>query len=939
MSWKNTVCLLGALLFTGNAFGVCMETTYTLPKGGDSSYDDYLYSSTAKYEKRKEGQTVRAYVCGQGYCSVGETMRLANAAIGSGASKSDAVYKCVNNPDSDRTGYGWQVFSVDSYCTVGAGKFKYNSLLKVYEYNNKYCSEINEIKDLGTILGIGNGDLIAIASSENITVQQVFNQIKIRKVKIKNKTMSASDFAKIKKLINKSENEIRQDLADMGAAIEGMQQDIKNIKGDVNALEREQFWDDIVNRMQNAKLNRLARKLRGVKSELKTKVNEEQVMDLINNTIKDMELTDEQVAQVKDMITESARKTKMDINKINAKLRSMNWRITKNEAQIAWVRFYNNLRNNSQDRKIKNLGDKLADMEKEQLTESDVERLIEEELKTIKLDKIQLNIVRTEIDKATRGLKIKLSKLTKRVDDLESEIDGIKTELTKQKVNAWFDRIKNNFVNGVQDAKIKALGNKIDKLKKDIKERPTEDDVMDMIQDAIDEAELNDTQLAQVKSLIDKEIDKLGGDVQKLKKRLNSLSVRVAKLEARMWWNEMQDKFQSLKIEKINRKMKNLQSQINEKMNEEQVMDLIEEALSDAELSDAQTKQVEETIRASAKKANARMDRIDKRISKLAQRIRKVEWDVNQLKLKLAKVDWENDKRYEALRAKDKKLDKAITKINKDIKSIEKQLDSKVSRDEARNMIQKAVDDAVAELGADLSAEIQATFNQIVAELNAAISELVGQIESRLAKVEADVAALQEQNTKLLNNIASLQSLTASQRSQINSLRAEVAKKTTAEEVVALILENTKSMTDGQKQEVVALIAEYTKTLSAGQKAQVNAMIASYVDPQIKQLNADVAKVRQQEVARDKINSAMSVLNAFASGADVSVWKNAEGKFNTARLASDATAGVVLGTAGGLISNSIIKKNQIKKGFEDINCSVGGQVVSNYADEFMVGMQ
>ena len=142
-----------------------------------------------------------------------------------------------------------------------------------------------------------------------------------------------------------------------------------------------------------------------------------------------------------------------------------------------------------------------------------------------------------------------------------------------------------------------------------------------------------------------------------------------------------------------------------------------------------------------------------------------------------------------------------------------------------------------------------------------------------------------------------------------------------------------------KKQEVVALIIEYTQKLSAGQKAQVEAMIASYVDPQIKQLNADVSKVRQQEVARDKINSAMSVLNAFATGADVRVWKNAEGKFNTARLASDAAAGVVLGTAGGLISNSIIKKNQIKKGFDDVKCSVGGQIVSDYADEFVVGVQ
>lgn len=71
----------------------------------------------------------------------------------------------------------------------------------------------------------------------------------------------------------------------------------------------------------------------------------------------------------------------------------------------------------------------------------------------------------------------------------------------------------------------------------------------------------------------------------------------------------------------------------------------------------------------------------------------------------------------------------------------------------------------------------------------------------------------------------------------------------------------------------------------------------------------------------------------------VSVWKNAEGKFNYARLASDSIAGVVLGTAGGLITSSVVKKNQIKNGFEDIMCTVGGQNVANWGDEFRVGIK
>ena len=99
-----------------------------------------------------------------------------------------------------------------------------------------------------------------------------------------------------------------------------------------------------------------------------------------------------------------------------------------------------------------------------------------------------------------------------------------------------------------------------------------------------------------------------------------------------------------------------------------------------------------------------------------------------------------------------------------------------------------------------------------------------------------------------------------------------------------------------------------------------------------------IAVNQQQEY---KIRDAEKILDAFTERAESerSVWKTSEGKFNTTRLASDITAGVVLGTVGGVVTGVVIKKNQVKKGFEALHCTVGGQKVAEWGDEFSVGLQ
>ncbi len=91
--------------------------------------------------------------------------------------------------------------------------------------------------------------------------------------------------------------------------------------------------------------------------------------------------------------------------------------------------------------------------------------------------------------------------------------------------------------------------------------------------------------------------------------------------------------------------------------------------------------------------------------------------------------------------------------------------------------------------------------------------------------------------------------------------------------------------------------------------------------------------------SRRKISDAHTVLRGMADTFKVSVWKDEEGKFNTARLASDSVAAVVLGTTGALVTSNIVKKNQVENGFEDIKCTIGGQTVADWGDEFRVGIQ
>ena len=94
-----------------------------------------------------------------------------------------------------------------------------------------------------------------------------------------------------------------------------------------------------------------------------------------------------------------------------------------------------------------------------------------------------------------------------------------------------------------------------------------------------------------------------------------------------------------------------------------------------------------------------------------------------------------------------------------------------------------------------------------------------------------------------------------------------------------------------------------------------------------------------QNASRLKITRAYARMNALSDNFQVSVWRDKQGNFNTSRLASDSIAAVVLGTTGALVTSHIVKKNQLSSGLDDIQCTVGGQVVASFGDEFSIGIQ
>ena len=178
----------------------------------------------------------------------------------------------------------------------------------------------------------------------------------------------------------------------------------------------------------------------------------------------------------------------------------------------------------------------------------------------------------------------------------------------------------------------------------------------------------------------------------------------------------------------------------------------------------------------------------------------------------------------------------------------------------------------------------------------------------------------------------------------------DIAKKIA--EKYATDIENFKC--DDTKDVKADVVSDNNKKMSSGASAWVVKQVEadeSVADEQKKTAEKSSKQQskqdKKQEAKQDNTKKNKEIIAAHDNlkeffnkvDSDKSVWKNADGSFNTIRLASDLTAGVVLGTVGGVVSGVLIKKSQVEKGFDALHCTVGGQKIADWGDEFTVGLR
>ena len=218
--------------------------------------------------------------------------------------------------------------------------------------------------------------------------------------------------------------------------------------------------------------------------------------------------------------------------------------------------------------------------------------------------------------------------------------------------------------------------------------------------------------------------------------------------------------------------------------------------------------------------------------------------------------------------------------------------------------------------------------------LNKHFENLKNGIVEDIMSYSDEEVKLQQDNKKIDNNDPVNKELESKQSSINKNSTQKENKEDKIKKETNKSIESKDKITENKKNTSEAKIIVNTskEKIKSLEKTEDNK-----VSLNLKEVNSEDDKQSKEQII-DKIIITSNKLKLLSSGLKKSVWKDKDGNFNKHRLLSDSIAGVVLGTAGGLITSTVMKKVQVKNGYEDIECVINGQPVASYGDEFSVGV-
>ena len=946
---KKSIIFCLSVLFVGVAWADnCVSTTDMLKSGTSATYDEYLYVDSSESELRQEGRSGKAYLCDNSHCNVGTKIRLAGAVVGSGSVLDDAVYECANQPNGNRTSYKWVVHNIAPTCMVDlmmnsrpVPETDVKNAGTLYEYKGDYCKEIRmatQTKNYVDNRTNGWDTANTFLTQKGETVRNTMNVI--------GSTVT-----------NWFDNVTEVTVTTINGGIEIIKQNNERIKIMTNGAV--EMWD-------SSNQRRIAN----------WRTTKDGIVEIYGQTKEGFLGGLQILSDGRVQIINSRHEKRVEIAK------------TRNESYLATIKFFGDVMNgvggvvcdfNNTVRTTIIEGGKVVGITIQEFGAT-VRTGIEETAETVRnafnnATNVTINAINGGVEIVANNTE-RIRILKEGLVEIQSNKQIAKTARWKTTVDGFIEVHESNNQKTIaklkirEDARVEIRNSRNQTIQTIAQEngksyRATIElfgsvisqfnkTVQTYIQSA---AYVAKTAIQETGATARTGIEETSAVIQNFFDNSTDFAIDFADNTKELIITNKKENTKRIRLlgkgfVEINGQLLDAGTARWEAVTDSTAKIVIK--VADTVLGGFKLlgkggiqvfKEAKEIVTTTISETNASyratLEFFGTNITEFGETVRElIKSKANVFGITIQ--EFGATVRTTMNNAND--FAKHFTsEIIGGIQSLQinkarlKKLEEDIKKCQTQEQVAELIAAALRE--AELNDTQIAQVNQMIKEYGEKQNQHFDVIEQKIRSLEQEIKEIQQQNIVFANQIAGLGLKYTNMQSQYNNLAAQVRTKVNAKQVVELIYENTQAFTDGQKQELYVILDEYTRKLSDGQRAEVQGMIENYVNPLVRGLNTKINLESDRRVAESRVASAMSVLNAFAASADVSVWKNAEGKFNGARLASDSVAGVVLGTAGGLISNSLIKKSQTKKGFEDIRCTVGGQFVADYDDDFAVGIK